>query len=140
MFFDVGFAARKSGKSFTMSAKTYQLEIDEDTARVDFRFETIGGGRFCLAEIRRRRKNYALKKRELFAQLRVNRSSYTGSREISRTIRGGWLSEFLQSLLRLSTFSKTAKNDSEIAKLDLVMVAMDRAIMQIESQIQRLKR
>ncbi len=123
-----------------MDNNEFELAIDEVNALVSFQTRSLGGAKAGLAELKRRKKLVSLQRRERTAQLREERSLYSGTREMSRSIGGGWISELFQSWNRWSAYSKTAQTDFQIAKIDKILVAIDRAILDLEGQIVQLKR
>lgn len=122
-----------------MNNPEYFLSIDETKAVVEFNTRSLSGAKQGLAELKRRRRLVSIRRKERMAKLRENRSTYWGTREISRSLHGGWFSEMIQTWMRLSAYSKTSKNDFEIAHIDRILVAIDRAILNLETEISKLK-
>jgi len=134
-----GFRANVEQKYRVMNDGEYNLVIDAANAKVTFETQSMKGAKAGLAELKRRKKLVTLQKREASARLRENRSSYWGTREMARVISGNWVAKIFNSWARISAYSKTADTDFEIAHFDRVLIAIDRAILDLETQITALK-
>jgi hypothetical protein len=121
-----------------MNEGEYYLHVDEAIPRVTFNTESFKGAKAGLADLKRCRKLIVLRKREELASLRVNRSRFTGARELSRG-KGNWLGSLFASFVRTKAYQATAEDDLQIAHLDRILIAMDHAILEIESQMAAFK-
>ncbi|MEK7950711.1 hypothetical protein [Luteolibacter soli] len=120
-----------------MKEGEYYLHVDEAIPRVTFKTESFKGAKAGLADLKNCRKRMVLRRRLESASLRENRSRFAGTRLLRRG--GGWLVDLFVTLARHKAYAATAEDDFQIAHLDRILVAMDQAILEIESQIAAFK-
>ena len=120
-----------------MNVGEYHLHVDEDIPRVTFNTESMKGAKAGLADLKRCRKQVALRRRLEFASLRENRTRLGTARRLSSKggAIGGVLGLFAQSKIQ----AETDTDNFDIARLDRILVAMDHAILEIETQIAAFK-
>lgn len=130
-----------------MNEGEYQLAIDESGENVSFNTTSLSGASAGLADIKQRRKIIALRRRSRLAQLRLDRSAYTGMREVTRWGGGGLyrgvfggLVNVVLSWRRFKAYDKTAATDVEIAHIDRLLITIDRVIIDLEAKIKQMKK
>ena len=126
----------------------FQLSIDEETSLVTFNTTSLSGAKAGLAELKKRKKLYTIKKREAFASVREHRVLYRGHQAIGKfrtsnkdPLGGliGAIANFCTSMRKIKKYEEMAHSEIDVSKIDRVIAAIDKAMIQLEDEISKAK-